>query len=524
MRARTIFLSLFFICQFAHGQKVADSLILQVDSVILKRQSYTDKKNERINVLKRQLTQAKGDARFEVVKDIYNEYRSFVYDSAAVYAAKLRDMATRLNDPDKIADSKIKLAFILTSSGLLNEALDTLKTVRLNGLPDQIKVQYFYLMVRTCYDLADFSQNRSYSAKYQQIAKAYVDSASTLMSPTSVEYLLINGLRDLHQENISGARAAYEELVFRHELNDQQFAIASSTLSYIYSLAGEVGKSNNMLVKAVVADVKSSTKETSAMATLADILYKENNIEKAYQYILLAMEDANYYGARYRKQQLAGLFPLIEGARLAREEKEREMLMIYSILITGSVIVFIAFLYTIKKKNNKLEKAQQTIQRANEKLEESNKIKEEYVTYYFNTTAEYISRLENLKKTMEMKLHTRKIDELRFTVDNINIKRERDELYHSFDEFFLTLFPDFVKVFQSLFKEEDRVQLKEGQLLNTELRIFALIRLGINDAERIARILDYSVGTIYTYKARIRNKAINPGDEFDKSIMAIKTI
>jgi DNA-binding CsgD family transcriptional regulator len=125
---------------------------------------------------------------------------------------------------------------------------------------------------------------------------------------------------------------------------------------------------------------------------------------------------------------------------------------------------------------------------------------------------------------MEMKLLTKKMDELRFTVDSINIKREREELYHNFDKFFLTLFPDFLTIFQSLFKEEDRVHVKDGQLLNTELRIFALIRMGIHDPEKIARILDYSVATIYTYKARIRNKSIVSSDEFDKRIMAIPTI
>jgi DNA-binding CsgD family transcriptional regulator/tetratricopeptide (TPR) repeat protein len=524
MRPWTILVIVLFTCQLAYAQSAGDPLIHQLDSVISKRQSYTDKKNERINLYKSRMAQLKGDARFDLVKDIYNEYKSFVYDSAAVYAAKLQELAYRLNDPVKIADSKIKLAFILTSSGLLNEALDTLHTVHVQGLPDKIRVQYFYLMVRTCYDLADFSQNRYYGSRYEQMAKVYVDSASTLMSPASVEYQLMSGLLDLRQRNLTAAEACYEKLVFRHELDDQQFAIAASTLSYIYSLEGKTGKSKDMLVKAVIADIKASTKEAVALVKLAELLYKEGNIEKASQYIKLAMEDANFYGARYRKHQLSALFPLIEGERLLREEAKRKMLLIYSVLITGSVIVFIGVLYVIKKKNNKLEKAQEAIQRANYKLEESNKIKEEYVTYYFNTTAEYISRLEGLKKSMEMKLHTKKMEELRFVVDSINIKREREGLYHGFDKFFLALFPDFVTVFQSLFKEEDRVHLKEGQLLNTELRIFALIRLGIHDTEKIASILDYSVGTIYTYKARIRSKSIAPNDEFDKRIMAIRTI
>jgi DNA-binding CsgD family transcriptional regulator len=222
---------------------------------------------------------------------------------------------------------------------------------------------------------------------------------------------------------------------------------------------------------------------------------------------------------------------VIEGRQLAMVESRKNLISVYAVAITLFSILLIAFGIIIYKQNKKLELAKKVISDSNEKLTEtnhqlmdSNKIKEEYVTYYFNTTAEYISRLEALKKTMEMKLLTKKMDELRFTVDSINIKREREELYHNFDRFFLALFPDFIRVFQSLFKDEDRIHLKEGQLLNTELRIFALMRLGINDPEKIARILDYSLATIYTYKTRIRHKSIVPNDEFDKRIMAIPTI
>jgi DNA-binding NarL/FixJ family response regulator len=80
-------------------------------------------------------------------------------------------------------------------------------------------------------------------------------------------------------------------------------------------------------------------------------------------------------------------------------------------------------------------------------------------------------------------------------------------LYFSFDKVFLKLFPDFVTFFNSLFDERDRIVLKEGQLLNTELRIFALIRMGISDTEKIAKILNYSVNTIYAYKTRVKSKS-----------------
>jgi hypothetical protein len=185
----------------------------------------------------------------------------------------------------------------------------------------------------------------------------------------------------------------------------------------------------------------------------------------------------------------------------------------------------------IYKQNKKLQKARRIISKANQslshtnhQLQDANKIKEEYIWYYFNTTAEYITKLDALKKTLELKLMTKKLEDIRFAVDNINIKREREELYHNFDRTFLKLFPNFVHVFNALFKEEDKIVLKEGQLLNTELRIFALIRMGIHDHERIAKILDYSVTTIYTYKTRLRNKSIVSSDEFDKQIMSIRAI
>ncbi len=160
MKAHIIFILLFLLgaTTVVRAQKTADSLIMQLDSVIAKQSMYTKEKMDRINVLKRGLSRVNGVARYDVVKTVYEEYKSFVYDSAAVYAMKLQELAFGHNDREKIADSKIKLAFILTSSGLLNEAVDTLKTMELGGLPDSLKAQYYYLMVRTCYDLADFSQ------------------------------------------------------------------------------------------------------------------------------------------------------------------------------------------------------------------------------------------------------------------------------------------------------------------------------------------------------------------------------
>jgi len=164
------------------------------------------------------------------------------------------------------------------------------------------------------------------------------------------------------------------------------------------------------------------------------------------------------------------------------------------------------------------------LQEINHKLREADKIKEEYIGYYFNINSDYIDKIEDVMKAIDQKLMTKKFDDIRFIVNNINLKREREELFVSFDKVFLKLFPDFVTIFNSYFKEEDRIVLKDNQLLNAELRIFALIRMGISDTEKIARVLDYSVNTIYTYKTKVKSKSVLPNEEFEKKIMEIKTV
>lgn len=164
------------------------------------------------------------------------------------------------------------------------------------------------------------------------------------------------------------------------------------------------------------------------------------------------------------------------------------------------------------------------LQQVNDHLMEANKIKEEYIGYYFNINSEYLVKIQAFKQAVENKLMTKKYDDIRYVVNSINLKKEREDLYISFDKVFLKLFPDFVTTFNSYFKEEDRIVLKEGQLLNTELRIFALIRMGIHDSEKIAKILDYSIHTIYNYKARIKSKSILPNDEFESKIMEVRAL
>lgn len=532
MMWRSYFFSMLFLWVSLSAGATADpqKSLQELDEVIAKREVFLTQKLDRIGALKQNIRQASAAEKYTLYEKIYEEYKSFIYDSAFRYARLLELSAYRMNKPQEIAVSKIKIGFVLVSSGLFNETLDTLRTVNLKHLNDSARSEFYFLMARAHYDLSDFSGDDFYRPYHTANGNAYMDSAIAIAPKNSLRYLMFTGLKNLRLQDVTAAQKSFEAMLKR-PLTNQQLAVVASTLSFIYNYTARPEMSKEMLIRAAIADLQSCTKETLAMLNLADLLYKEGDIEHAYAYIKIAMDDANFYGARHRKIQVAAVFPVIEGQRLRTVESHRNALLMYAFVITALTILIVVFSVIILKQYRKLKLAEQVISDANHRLTEANhqltdanKIKEEYVWYYFTTTAEHISKLDSLKKSLELKLLTKKQDEIKYIVDSINIKRERDELYNNFDRVFLKLFPDFVNTFNSFFKEEDKIVLKEGQLLNTELRIFALMRMGIHDTEKIAKILDYSVTTIYTYKTRIRSKSMLQNEEFDQCIMSIRAI
>ena len=507
---------LLFLSVFAHAQN--DSLLSQLDTEIEKKEEYNQKKIARINALHARLLGGLTDeARFDVLKDLANEYETFIFDSAFSITRKLQAIARKLRDPVKVAYGKIQLGFILVSSGMFKETLDSLENLGVASLPDSIKRDYYFILGRTYYDLSDFDKDRFYTPYYIRLGNQYLDSAKRLSPPDSYMHIYLTGLKNLKNENDREAFANLNTLMTDHKLTPHQVAVTASTLSYYYISRKQPQEAITLLIQAAIADIQTATKETSAMTTLAELLYQQGDVKNAYTFIQQARDDAEYYGARQRKVQVGSILPVISSTKVNNVEGQRTIWLIYSAVITVLTSLVLVFAITTVKQLKKRKIAERALQ-------ESNKIKEEYIGYYFNINSDYLGKIESFKTSVEMKLMTKKLDDIKFIVNNINPKKEREELYHSFDKVFLKLFPDFVPIFNSYFKEEDRIVLKEGQLLNTELRIFALIRLGIHDTEKIAKILDYSINTIYNYKARVKGKSVIPNEDFEKKIMEIHAI
>jgi len=516
------------------------SSLEELNQAIESSAKYDTAKEKEIAQFKTAFVQSnRNDAlsRFTAYFTLYEEYKVYNYDSAFHYARKLQEAAIELGDHNRIVFARLKLNFCLLSSGLFKETLDSLNKIDITGTPDHIKAEYYALVGRYYYDLGDFDNDTYNTPAYISKGNTYMDSALQLYPSVSFNYFYFKGLKDIKSGNRTEAGAGFKKLMQRAGLSLHELALTASTLSDIYIYNGQNDTAISLLTRAAIADIKSCTKETAAIFNLAQLLYKKGDVKNASSYIEVAIRDASFYGARQRKVQVSAILPLIEGEKVSRVEGQKKILITYSIISTLLLLLVIALAIVIFRQVSKLKAAQRIISEAhikeqainqrlvetNYKLSEANKIKEEYIGFFFNADSEVFAKIEKFKKSLEQKIAYRKWDDIIALVNNTNLKKEKEELLENFDKVFLKLFPDFIQRYNALFREEDQVQLKDQEFLNTDLRIFALIRMGIHENEKIAGILEYSVNTINTYKTKIKNKSIVPNEAFEQKIMEIKT-
>ncbi|NCD72113.1 DUF6377 domain-containing protein [Mucilaginibacter agri] len=516
-----------------------DSLLNALNNALANKETYVAKKQGRINALNGKLAQTPTTAdRYSLYLALYDEYKAFQYDSAYNYAKKAEITATQLKDPKLIASAKMKLGFSLISAGMFKETLETLNSIKLANLTDSSKAEYYFLKARSYFDLSDFDHNNDYGAIYNPLGTKCIDSALRFSKPGTYNYLALNGLRYLRNGNYSEGIKDYTALLKLPNLTAHEFAVSACSLSFIYETQGKQDESIALLIRAAIADLESATKETVAIYKLADFLYKQGDLNNAFVYIKQAMDDATYYGARHRQVQISSIMPIIEAKRIKTIEEQRRSLFIYSSIITVLVFFVIAFAFIIFRQLKKLRIADNIIKEANATLQENNKslenlnkslstankIKNEYIGYYFNVNSIYIEKLESFQKSLDKKLTSKRYEDAHATLKSLNLETEREQLFDTFDKVFLRLFPNFITKFNELFASEEEICVPKGQLLSTEHRIFALIRMGIHDNDRIAKLLGYSVNTIYAYKNRIKNRSLVSNDEFEHRIMEIEAV
>jgi len=519
---------------FTVSAKEINPLLEDLDKALQKKDFYVRQKYDKIKTIKisiHKYTLSKDNKNlYNSYIALFDEYRSFKYDSAYFYLEAAKSQAFILKDPQLLAKARIKEGFVLLSSGLFKEAIDTLNSSETGMLTQRNKFDYYSVKARAYYDLADYNKDQRYNINYVQKGNLYLEKALALISTNTNEYWATESLKRLKQQDWKGAEFAFSYWINNYNLPPEYYGIATSSLGYIYSERGFTQKAIEYLALAAIADVKNATKETVALRNLANELFKMGYLEKANRYINLAMDDATFYDARHRKIEISSILPIIEKAQLNKVNGKNDTLEKIVMLLTVLaciIIIFLVIIFKQLKQRNASKKIMATsynkLQEMNISLSEANTIKEEYLAYSIKATSDLINKIDHIQKSTIQKIISKKTDEVISSLKRYDVKKERENLFHQFDAIFLKLFPTFITDFNNLFSEDHKSIIKKGELLNTELRIFALYRLGIQDSNQIADFLELSVATIYTYKTRIKGRS-EFKEVFEDKVMAIKTI
>jgi hypothetical protein len=530
-----------------------DSLQKVLNTILDNKKQNDNIRFAEINKLKRELkaNYSSLPLRYDSYQKLFNAYKSFVHDSAYVYCKRLNETAYQLKDRNKINYAKVNMGFVLVSAGMFKEGLDTLSNVDNRYLNAQQKFEYLFLQARSHFDIGDYDKIDDYYYHYSAIGLKYCDSILRAHQPDTYEYLSAQGLKALRSADYKAALLPYQKIM-KLPQTYQDSAINLSCLSYIYFVNKNNDLGMQLLIKAAIIDNAHSTKESVALTNLATHLYQQGDTKNAFLYIHNAINDATFYGARHREAQISSILPIIENEKINGIEKQKRSLMVYASIITSLIVVVIIFSVItsrqlkklriadeiIVRKNNDLNTANESLIKVNHtldmanrslthtniKLDEANMIKDEYIGNFFTIHSDYIEKIDRLKRSIEKIVKEKRYDEVQLVLNRLNTNFERANLSHSFDKVFLNIFPNFVEDFNQLFDADHQIHLADGHLLNNELRIFALIRLGIEENETIAKILNYSVNTIYTYKTKVKNRSFIPNDLFETKVMAIKAV
>ena len=547
MKNIIIFLCLCTICMcrlHAADSSRADSLLLKLDQAIKERPIYMEQKELKLVELKRQLhRQIPDEERFAILGTLLDEYRSFNTDSALHMAEEREQIAIRLGNREYIDNARMNKADVLGMTGMYKEVMDLMRNIHIDRLPVDIH-PYYYHIYRTVYGLmADYAVTAYEKKLYTELTDKYRDSLLLV----NKDNLLIHTLIQSDQYNVrneydKAIRLLTDYLALQKDY-EHDVAICAYTLSESYRLKGDKEKEKEYLIVSAMADMKTAVREYISLRKLAVLLYQEGDLERAYSYVKICMEDAAACNARLRKLEILEIFPIINDAYQQKTEKQQEQMkwaLVSISLLSLFLLLAIFYVYKQMKKvaaarrevidankrlkelNDELHLSNAQLKEANHSIAENSYLKEEYIGRYMDQCSVYLEKMDNYRRSLGKIAATGNVEELYKNIKSSKfIEGELKEFYTNFDNTFLQLFPTFVEDFNALLADDEQISLKAGERMNTELRIFALIRLGITDSVKIAQFLRYSVTTIYNYRTKVRNKAAGDRDLLEQEVMTI---
>jgi len=509
-----------------------------LDTEISHKRIFVEQKKQRIVQIKQELLlpDTSLQHRYDVYTKLYNEYRKFVVDSAITYASKSLEVAIAMNKPMLRYRSEFELSVLYAMHGMFWQAEDLLQQYNSKDLPPEMREMYFYARSRLL-NYYMYTSNRSQELLYQ----AYTDSLYRSYTDTlSYDYRSTKAQRE---PNPAKRDIELRKLMNSLPIGSPEYAMAANLVADQESMSQKPDEQKELFIRSAIADIRNAIRETQSLYSLSLICYREGDVSSAFRYAQSSFEDATAAGIQFRIAQVSEFYSTVNEAYQVYEEEVRNRLQ-YTLILLGIISFFliISVLYIVRQlrkimrirkdlseSNEKLKTLNLALSQANvqlngnnEELSRFNMLKEQYIAQFFNICSGYIDKIGDYQKSLYKLAINKKYDDLIKNLKSTSIiDDELEELYHHFDIIFLRLYPTFVEDVNALLRKEEQITLKPGVLLNKELRIFALLRLGFTDSEQIANFLHCSVSTIYNYKTKMRNKAKSDKDNFDEQVMKI---
>ncbi len=525
-------------------QAKLDSLYRSLDREISKSEQYIKMKQLQINDIKHndELVHDKM-IHHKLAYDLFKSYSTFMNDSAIHYLNVCIRLSKEMNQQELLQNNYIALAHQYASTGFYNDALKYINKIDRKQLKGQQIVDYYYCCNHLYGEMGYYSKDPDLKEQSYSLSTVYRDSLYNVLPHNSNLYLWRKVVELSTQKNYHEAMRLCNIWLYQVEKNTPEYANMAFFRSEIYKGLGNTDQQKYWLAVSALCDIRNAIMDQASLWSLAGILSQEGDLERSNRYIEYSWICTQRYNTHLRSWLVSPVLGIISDTYKNNLSKSNTQLR----WLTGAVSLLSIFLlgsffYVLRKKrqlsmarndlrninkqlsdlNDQLRKKNDELELLNTKLSETNKVKDEYIGKFLSTCSEYIDKLDSFRTKVHRKLKANQINDLLNMTQSEQLKEnEINELFDNFDAVFLNLFPNFVSDFNALLKPEYRIQPPAKNKLTTDLRIFALIRLGIEESARIAEFLRYSPNSIYNYRARIKNKSICSRNEFEQRVKEI---
>ena len=525
------------------SQQSNQALYHTLDSLIANYNQLTAEKERRVTNIKDGVRGIKlsPEQQYDLNQRLYDEYVAYKFDSAFYYIEKNVNALSASADHDRFAASAVRMAHILAVTGLFDRARRLLDKVNPDSISDQQKIAYYTQQSELNLYRSEMAQSTIYFYDYINRAQYYRQLVMQIAPKDSYDYVFNRATYICEAGDTEEAIRILEAYLNKTEQGTRIYSIITSTLAFFYQNKGVSEKQEYYLLLSAISDERSAIRENNSLRSLSELLMDRGNYDDAYRYLLQAISEAKFYGSRIRLMQVGRMAPqilqLYDAERTRTQQRTSLLLMVISFIsiILAGIIVYTLILYRKKhaaglkiiEMNKMLASHSEEIENVNTQMKEANRIKEEYIGRFLELSSQLISDSEQRLKQLNRLARERKLEELYAELKTMEPVNKGIRKFHShFDTAFLNIYPNFISEVNNLLNPECRFDVEQDgtpvKHLSTELRVLALIRLDITDNQEIADILRSSITTIYTYRSKIKARAINK-ECFEDDVRKIAT-